>query len=260
MLTRRGIAGSLEWPNLLAAYSDRHSFSIDDLIARDDEFADLFVSIESLATTYRAGKYGEFLSLCADCGKRLESHGHKQKVADEMAELNRLRETSSIGGVIDYALEIGLAQKPKRLQTLEDRVAAGAKPEATEKDKERIERDRQFMASVRGVPYAEVVQLERYLNDETPFSTNHGVKGEEYDNVLVVLDDRQWNQYKFESVLAGDTAKSQYARSLNLFYVSCSRARKRLLVLALSPMGSKAIDGAKRIFGEGQVIPSSQFD
>jgi DNA helicase-2/ATP-dependent DNA helicase PcrA len=41
------------------------------------------------------------------------------------------------------------------------------------------------------------------------FSTNHGVKGEEYENVLVVLDDALWNTYKFEAVLSGDTSKSQ---------------------------------------------------
>ena len=100
------------------------------------------------------------------------------------------------------------------------------------------------------VPFIQVTNFERYRNDETPFSTNHGVKGEEYENVLVVLDDRLWNQYKFEAVLAGDTSKNQYERSLNLLYVSCSRAQQNLVVLAASPMGDPAIEGAVRIFGD----------
>ncbi len=75
----------------------------------------------------------------------------------------------------------------------------------------------------------------------------------------MVLDDRLWNQYKFESVLVGDKAKTQYERSLNLLYVSCSRAQEKLLVLALSPMSAAAVAGAERIFGAPQVIAMKDF-
>jgi DNA helicase-2/ATP-dependent DNA helicase PcrA len=259
MLTRRGIADNLDWQNLLEVYQGRHGFSVDDLMARNDEFGELFATIESLADSYRIGQYGGLLVIRAASGRKFESHRQKQQVADEMAELNRLRKTSSIGEVVDFVIEKGLVRKPKRLQTLEDKIAAEPDPERSAKEKERTEKDARFLETLRAVPYAEVVQFEEYLNDLTPFSTSHGVKGEEYENVLVVLDDRLWNQYKFESVLAGETSKKQYERSLNLFYVACSRARKKLLVLALSPMGPGAIDGAKRIFGEASVSSVPEF-
>jgi DNA helicase-2/ATP-dependent DNA helicase PcrA len=120
-------------------------------------------------------------------------------------------------------------------------------------DPDRSAKDQQFLDALRAVPYVQVINFERYLNDETPFSTNHGVKGEEYENVLVVLDDTLWNNYKFEAVLSGDTSKSQYDRSLNLFYVSCSRAKQNLVVLVTSSMGEAAIEGAKRLFGDDSV-------
>lgn len=252
MLTRRGIADSLDWPNLLKVYSDRHGFGVDSLMTRDDEFGDLFATVELLADAYAAGKYGEFLSLCADSGLRVQTHSHKQQVADQIAKLNDLRANGSVGEVIDFVLDNHLVRKPRCLETLEERIASGD-------DAERAERDKRFLESLRGLPYSEVVKFEEYLNDKTPFSTNHGVKGEEYPNVLVVLDDRLWNQYKFESVLSGDTTKNQYERSLNLLYVACSRARDRLVVLALSPMNTASISGAERIFGAGQVLPVKDF-
>jgi DNA helicase II / ATP-dependent DNA helicase PcrA len=252
MLTRRGIADSLDWPNLLKIYSDRHGFGVDSLMNRDDEFGELFATVESLADVYQAGKFGEFLSLCADSGMRMTSHSRKQQVADQIAKLNDLRKAGSTGDVIDFVLDTHLVRKPKRLQVLEDRIMAGEDPDRDEKDK-------RFLESLRALPYAEVVTFEEYLNDKTPFSTKHGVKGEEYKNVLVVLDDRLWNQYKFESVLAGDKAKTQYERSLNLLYVTCSRAREKLLVLALSPMNAAAVAGAERIFGASKVTTVKDF-
>jgi DNA helicase-2/ATP-dependent DNA helicase PcrA len=38
------------------------------------------------------------------------------------------------------------------------------------------------------------------LNEPTPFATKHGVKGEEYENVIVVVG-RGWNQYNFSDFL-----------------------------------------------------------
>ena len=103
------------------------------------------------------------------------------------------------------------------------------------------------------VPFAEVTHFQAYLNNETPFATKHGVKGAEFQDVLVVIDDRLWNMYRFEAVLAGETSKSQFERSLNLFYVSCSRARRNLVVVATSEMSAEAIAGARRLFGDANV-------
>ena len=246
MLTRRGIADSLEWPQLLAVCQKRSSFGVDNLITREDEFGAFFASIEELAAAFDAQRFGDFLAMRGRSGMRILQHGDKKTVVNQMTRLSQLRENSTVGEVVDFVMQDGLLRKPRRLQALEDRIALAEDPE-------RAERDSVFLSSLRDIPYLEVIKFEQYLNNETPFSTNHGVKGEEYDDVLVVLDDRLWNQYKFESVLADDTSKTQFQRSLNLLYVSCSRAKRNLVVLALSPMSATAIDGAERIFGEGMV-------
>jgi DNA helicase-2/ATP-dependent DNA helicase PcrA len=246
MLTRKSIASDLEWRDLLAAYDQRSGFSVDDLMRRDDEFGELFSNIEAMASAFSSGQYGVFLALRAGSSDRITHHAEKKLVSDVIARLNELRTSATVGEVVDYVWNEGLLRKPRRVLSFEEQIAKGD-------NQDQVERDRAFLSAIRAVPFAQVVSFERYLNSETPFSTNHGVKGEEYENVLVVLDDNLWNQYKFEAVLSGDTSRTQYQRSLNLLYVSCSRAKRNLLVFVVSPLSQSAVDGAKRIFGADNV-------
>lgn len=47
------------------------------------------------------------------------------------------------------------------------------------------------------IVYAAVIlAVKDFLHPEAQYSTEHGVKGEEYDNVIFVIS-KGWNQYKF---------------------------------------------------------------
>lgn len=83
-------------------------------------------------------------------------------------------------------------------------------------------------------------ELETYCNfilENTAFSTQHGVKGEEYSDVLVVFDDIEaaWNNYSFSKLLtpntSGDPTEGQLRRSEKLAYVCFSRAEENLRIL-----------------------------
>ena len=92
------------------------------------------------------------------------------------------------------------------------------------------------------VPYLEVSRYRAVLENSMPFSTKHGVKGDEFQNVIVVLDDAgaNWNQYSFGKLLAGtDTSESRERRTRHLFYVCCSRAKDKLIVAVLG-VGAQA--------------------
>ncbi len=90
-----------------------------------------------------------------------------------------------------------------------------------------------------------------FINEHTPYSTQHGVKGEEYKNVVVVYDDIEaaWNLYSFTKMLvpeiAGSPTEGQLDRSIRLAYVSFSRAVElnelRVIFVSLSDSGSKKI-------------------
>lgn len=101
-----------------------------------------------------------------------------------------------------------------------------------------------------------------FINDNTPYSTQHGVKGEEYKNVVVVYDDIEaaWNLYSFTKMLvpeiAGSPTEGQLDRSTRLAYVSFSRAVEnlRIILFTADPAGTKNILIEKSLFKEDQII------
>lgn len=79
------------------------------------------------------------------------------------------------------------------------------------------------------MPYQEVTNYQAVLENSLPYSTKYGVKGNQFENVLVILDDAgaNWNQYSFGNLPEGSNkSDARLMRSRNLFYVCCSRTKK----------------------------------
>ncbi|MBF0344187.1 MAG: hypothetical protein HQL06_08145 [Nitrospirae bacterium] len=98
-----------------------------------------------------------------------------------------------------------------------------------------------------------MVVLTQFIDENTPFSTKHGVKGAEFENVLVVFG-RGWSQYNFNQFLewAGQSSSDKQStdeRNRNLFYVVCSRPKKRLALLFTQELSNQAINTLKMWFG-----------
>ena len=88
---------------------------------------------------------------------------------------------------------------------------------------------------------SEAMAYARFMTEATPFATQHGVKGDEFENVVVVIDDKAWNLYNMGKMLAGRDGEARIQRSRNLFYVCCSRAQRRLAVVFMTQViGSEA--------------------
>lgn len=91
--------------------------------------------------------------------------------------------------------------------------------------------------------YTQFISAIDFLYPEALFSTEHGVKGEEYDNVIFVIS-KGWNMYQFETYAPMITGKvpipsgkqASFERNRNLFYVCCSRPRKRLFFFVTFPI------------------------
>jgi DNA helicase-2/ATP-dependent DNA helicase PcrA len=85
----------------------------------------------------------------------------------------------------------------------------------------------------------------KYLNDDSPFSTQQGIKGAEFERVLIVLDDDEGThvQFSYDKYLGirqlsdRDEANKREGkettvdRTRRLFYVCCTRAMKDLVVV-----------------------------
>ena len=89
--------------------------------------------------------------------------------------------------------------------------------------------------------YEQFIAVRDFLYPDAQFSTEHGVKGEEYDNVVFVIS-KGWNQYQFETyapMITGHSSipngkETSYERNRNLFYVCCSRPKSGCSFLSLS--------------------------
>jgi DNA helicase-2/ATP-dependent DNA helicase PcrA len=96
------------------------------------------------------------------------------------------------------------------------------------------------------MPTVELKSYCDFILEHTAYSTQHGVKGEEYPNVLVVFDDLEaaWNQYSFTKLLTPQTAgvptEGQFDRGRKLAYVCFSRARENLRILLFTPKPAAA--------------------
>ncbi|MFD3956748.1 3'-5' exonuclease [Streptomyces bacillaris] len=113
----------------------------------------------------------------------------------------------------------------------------------------------------RSVNYREVIALRDYVEENTPFSTQHGVKGAEYPRVLAVFGGG-WTQYNFPDMLANfsqrDSLSAQgrrrFERSRNLFYVACSRAQKDLVLLFTTQLSGSALETLKEWVGGVNIV------
>ena len=114
--------------------------------------------------------------------------------------------------------------------------------------------------------YAQFIAAKEFLRPEAQFSTEHGVKGEEYDNVVFVLS-KGWNQYQFETYapMINGTApiprgrETAFERNRNLFYVCCSRPKKRLILFVTIPFESYFKDFLTNLVGTENVYTYQKF-
>lgn len=88
------------------------------------------------------------------------------------------------------------------------------------------------VGSILKLSYLEFLNAFEYIDEKTIFSTEHASKGDEFDNVIFVIN-KGWNLYNYHKYFPFNINNNDpsFKRNRNLFYVSCSRAVKRLFFL-----------------------------
>lgn len=253
--------------NLYTVYNKRFPLgAADALIKREHPLTSLFVGsmdkktsierktgIEHLIHHYTKGSFNEistFLKRNGSHSINLKKHFDKNVINEKIEGLITIRNTKSIKEVLEYVLDNKLIVLSQGMIRLQEKIVKNTDG-LSDDEKSKIEKEKTFYNAVLAMPYKEVVALFRYTQNQNVFSTKHGTKGEEYRNVLVVIDDTSWkSQYKFEGYFDdSDTSDDRKDRTKNLFYVSCSRAKENLVVLALSKMEEPAMNTIVNWFG-----------
>lgn len=248
-LTHRLIASKAGYANLWAAYNSLGGFTQDRFQSGEEPIASFFVNrVEPFILAWREGRVGRAISFLKERPVPIAGAAEKARVK---AALDELLVLIDAGGTIKAVLKhLREAQLVTLLDDLESALSgpvALAEPDTAEAAHQ------SFIALLLAVPYIEVSRYRAVLENSMPFSTQHGVKGDQFQNVVVVLDDAgaNWNQYSFGKLLAGtDSSQSREKRTRNLFYVCCSRAKDKLIVADLSA-GTQA--KLEALFGVGAV-------
>ena len=94
--------------------------------------------------------------------------------------------------------------------------------------------------------FSEIIEYSKYINEESAFGTHQGVKGLEFDRVMVIIDDEESKGFMFsydklfgiKPLTSSDQKnidegkETGIDRTLRLFYVACSRAKESLAIVS----------------------------
>lgn len=210
--------------------------------SKRDEIINHLFKIQDNISLYKAGEYNEFLRKTEFKIRSINDKLEIRRIIEEMQNMSN----EKIGEVIEFAHEKRICRKDDSFYSF-------------------IKKKSYVYERLKEVKFKEFQNLFAYLNGKTPFSTQHKIKGEEYNNVLVLLDNGNWSKYNFEYLFDDNivnslsTAKAlSYQKILDrtekLFYVCCTRAKEDLVVYYHNPT-QPIIDKAKIWFGLSNVHP-----
>jgi len=208
---------------------------------RRDRIIQQLFRIQNLLHLYENNQYNDFLRITS---YKINSVADKIKIRDIIDKFRGM-ENDTIESVIKYADE-------QRLCKIDDKL-------------EQVIKSNEYLyGRVKKVKYKVFKELYYYLEGYVPLSTQHKIKGNEFDNVLVILDNGGWAQYNFEYLFNPEVLKSLnkskeknfpiiLERTKKLFYVCCTRAKENLVVYYPSP-NDEVITNAINYFGKENVV------
>lgn len=210
--------------------------------------------IEPACAAYSQRRYGEMFKHLASGRPTIRQHNDKVAWVEAMDALVEQRLIGTIGSVIDHirqmphmSLPDAVARNEQRLEAIGDGVGGEEPRRVTQ------------LRELRAVSYRELIALDEFIDGHTPFATKHGVKGAEFENVVVVLG-RGWNEYNFAEMLEWHQVEppadrlARFESNRNLFYVACSRPKVRLALLFTQLLSPNALRKITDWFGDPYVI------
>ena len=187
--------------------------------------------VYELVELYKTGKHNEFLRITKF---KITSSKDKISLSDVMAEISA--DDITIGKVIELAEE-------RELMSKDDLFTNFIK-----------NRGHYLWSRLKIMPFQEYVNSINYLREYVSVITQHKVKGSEYENVLVLLDNGKWNKYNFNSIFGkGSSKENVQNRTKKLFYVAVTRAMKNLIVYMPSN-DQEIVEKAKDYFESSDIV------
>ena len=192
--------------------------------------------IHELLDLYKIGKHNEFLRITKF---NITSSEDKISLSEIMTKISV--DDITIGKVIELAEGSGLISKDDLFTNFIEN------------------RGYYLWLRLKKLPFKEYINSIAYLREYVSVITQHKVKGSEYENVLVLLDNGRWNQYNFDTLFGmGSTSENVQDRTKKLFYVAITRAMKNLIVY-MPTSDSQIIEKAQDYFELDDIVDVLSF-
>lgn len=251
VLVHRMAANRLGFPNLYAALNDQAPMSLSEGL-RDGTAWPLRPVVQQILPLVVAARADDRFAvisiLRSECPRLDPARLRLQTTAHVLAALQQaldglvaLLETGSKATIRDVLRHV----QGNELLRLDDRFAMHLAAEPVDDGSDGFGNVQSYLAC----SVDELWAYRRYFTEESPFATHHGVKGAQFERVLVVIDDEEagFRQYSYGKYLGyiplsgkdeADIAAGEDSvldRTRRLFYVCCSRAMKDLAVVVFAP-------------------------
>ncbi|TFW09441.1 ATP-dependent helicase [Oxalobacteraceae bacterium OM1] len=241
-----------------------------------------------IATAHTNGRHLEVMRLVREYSPLLDKDSLVGvNVAERLKELADLIASIAAGLAGNSNVTIGdllkqvnagelLILDPRLVSYLDPNAPAAFQTEPEEgighdDDQEDDESDKEVasMDAFLACPASQLLAYQAYISERSPFWTQQGIKGAEFERVLVVLDDAEstHSQFSYEKYLGlkapSDNDKKHIEageettkdRTRRLFYVSCTRALKDLAVVLFTAEPERAEAHVRQLdFFEGEAI------
>lgn len=251
MLTHRVLASEQGYASLPSVFQFNESFT-----KKENNYISYFVdTLEPACTAYQERKFGQMFAALGGSIPAIQVKNDKARWASAMDAVLKIREHGTVGEVIDHLRNTRHPRLPDALERQHKDLDKFDRTKSEEMPRPLVE-----LEALRAISYREIISLTDYLTGHSPFETKHGVKGAEFENVLVVIG-RGWNQYDFNEMLelAKDSSsipekrQAAFERNRNLFYVACSRPKRRLALLFTQKLSDQALKTLEAWFGADTV-------
>ena len=156
---------------------------------------------------------------------------------DVLMELWKDRANPTLLQVLRCVAEHNLLEIPESLQASSSEESAEAVASDEDEREDRQTERALAIQSFLNAPFSQIGPMMEYLSGDAHFDTHQGVKGLEFDRVMVIMDDAEARgfSFKYEDLFGGKVAGEKTVESTKrLFYVTASRAKESLALVAYS--------------------------
>lgn len=234
-LTHRLVSKEYGFNDIFNLYNEKYGSITTNLLFGDekDKFIKYLYRIQELIDLYSNKDFNELIE---KTNRKIIKLEDKKKIRECLDNLILIAEKGKIVDLIAYVDAEKLLVKEEAINTY-------------------INENKDFYDKLVELEYSQIENLYNYDLGYSPFSTQHGVKGAEYKNVFVLLDNGNWSLYNFTTIFDEYNYKGVNGlpnATQKLFYVCCSRAIENLVVYFNKP-SDDILSKARLAFGKDNV-------